>query len=288
MYALTEDGAQLWTTVDGPVGAPPLVLCHGGPGLWDYLGPVAGLLSADRRTHRFDQRGCGRSTGPEDYSIATAVADLDAVRARCGLDRWAVFGHSWGATLALAYAWAHPDRVTALVYCSGVGPGDGWRAPFRAEYERRLTPAQRARHAYLEARESRSADEETEYRILAWTPDHADRRRAAEWAAEDAAVAYPINVRANRELAAEAGGWPAQTVLARTGRLRMPALFLHGGGDPRPAANVRQLAQALPGAEFVVLDGAGHSPWREQPTMFAATVGAFLRRATGGGAGLLW
>ncbi|WP_052710912.1 alpha/beta fold hydrolase [Pseudofrankia sp. DC12] len=53
------DGTRLWTEVSG--GGPPVVLGHGGPGLWDYLAPVAALLDDVFTVIRFDQRGCGRS-----------------------------------------------------------------------------------------------------------------------------------------------------------------------------------------------------------------------------------
>jgi pimeloyl-ACP methyl ester carboxylesterase len=80
-------------------------------------GPLAGLVS----THRYDQRGCGRSSLNDDYRMDRFVADLEELREHFGYERWAVFGHSFGGTLGLAYASAHPGRVTALVYCNGVG-----------------------------------------------------------------------------------------------------------------------------------------------------------------------
>jgi proline iminopeptidase len=55
------DGAMLRLTTTG--SGDPLVLCHGGPGLWDYLGPLARLLDGGFLVHRYDQRGCGASTG---------------------------------------------------------------------------------------------------------------------------------------------------------------------------------------------------------------------------------
>ncbi|WP_281167864.1 alpha/beta fold hydrolase [Longispora albida] len=271
------DGAELWTTVEGPEGGAPVVLCHGGPGMWDYLGPVSGMLADRYRVYRFDQRGCGRSSGPGDYGLARAVADLDEVRAGLGVRRWAVFGHSWGATLALAYAWQYPDRVTRLVYCSGVGPGDAWREPFKAEFARRLTEDQRTRLAALQGLAVRSAAEEHEYRVLSWLPDYADPVRAPGWAAEEASAPYPINVAANVQLSADAATISVAEALARTAKLAMPALFVHGSEDPRPAWNVAQLAEALPGARFTVIPGAGHSPWLETPQDLAKVLRDFLQ-----------
>jgi proline iminopeptidase len=92
-----RDGTLLWIAVtDGP----PLVCCHGGPGIWDYFEPLGSLLSNRFSVIRFGQRGCGRSTGAGPFTVAQALADLDQLRSALGIDRWAVLGHSWGAELA--------------------------------------------------------------------------------------------------------------------------------------------------------------------------------------------
>lgn len=130
------DGAALWTTVSG-IG-PPVVCCHGGPGLWNYLEPLASLIDDAFTVVRFDQRGCGRSSGEGRFTIAQAVDDLDQLRAAMAVDRWGVIGHSWGAELALRYAARHPARATGVVYVGGIGAGDGFRAGYAAERDRRL------------------------------------------------------------------------------------------------------------------------------------------------------
>src|SRR5215212_3225320 len=94
-----DDGCRLWATSTGD--GPPLVLCHGGPGMWDYFGDMADLLRDTARVVRWDQRGCGRSQRQGPYSIARSVADLDVVRRHRAGPRTALLGHSWGAHLAL-------------------------------------------------------------------------------------------------------------------------------------------------------------------------------------------
>ncbi|GAB3741444.1 prolyl aminopeptidase [Silanimonas algicola] len=102
----------------GNPNGKPVVLLHGGPG--------AGCGPKMRRFHDpdhyrivlFDQRGAGRSTPHADLVDNTTqalVADIEKLRTHLGIERWQVFGGSWGSTLALAYAQAHPDRVTELV-----------------------------------------------------------------------------------------------------------------------------------------------------------------------------
>ncbi len=102
-------------------GAPdgiPAVFLHGGPGAgcepWHrrFFDPAA------YRVILPDQRGCGRSTPHAelaDNTTAHLIADLETVRRHCGIERWVVFGGSWGSTLALAYAETHPERCLALV-----------------------------------------------------------------------------------------------------------------------------------------------------------------------------
>ncbi|MET0066100.1 MAG: prolyl aminopeptidase [Candidatus Thiodiazotropha sp.] len=103
--------------VGNPDGIPALFL-HGGPG--------AGCEAYHRRFFNpqhyrlilFDQRGCGRSTPHASLDQNTTwdlVEDIERIRAALGIDRWLLFGGSWGSTLALAYAQTHPERVLALV-----------------------------------------------------------------------------------------------------------------------------------------------------------------------------
>ncbi|MDR1711121.1 MAG: prolyl aminopeptidase [Propionibacteriaceae bacterium] len=117
------DGQQLYWEECGNPDGKPAVFLHGGPG---------GGCNADQRRYfnpdkyrivLFDQRQCGRSTPhaatpAADFSVNTTwklVADIETVRADRGIDSWLVFGGSWGSALALAYAEAHPRRVSELV-----------------------------------------------------------------------------------------------------------------------------------------------------------------------------
>lgn len=112
-------GARLWLDERG--AGPPLLLCNGGPGCCDYLAPLSALIEARARVVRWEQRGCGRSSLPGPFDLATCLADMEALRRALGLERWVVGGHSWGANLALAYALAHPDRTIGLIMLAGTG-----------------------------------------------------------------------------------------------------------------------------------------------------------------------
>lgn len=275
-----DDGPRLAVRRSGRTrDLPPVVLVHGGPGLWDYLAPVAALVDDLTAVYRYDQRGCGSSDPSLDQSFDRHVTDLDKLRSALGLRRWAVVGHSFGATLALAYAWSYPDHISHLCYLSGVGVGD-WHTAYEQERARRLTDEQRDELASLENRE-RSDAEERRFRALAWVTDHGDTANAARWAMEDAESRRPINYAANRLLTAETRSWTDADVVAKARAIRCPTLVLHGERDPRPASSALELAAEIKSSTSLVVQGAGHHPWREDANAVRAALRALLVRAAG-------
>jgi len=112
------DGHRIYVEQCGNPAGIPVVVLHGGPGggcsptMRRYFDP------ADYRIILFDQRGCGRSrphASVEDNTTWHLVRDIEAIRAALAIDRWLVFGGSWGATLSLIYAQAHPDHVAQII-----------------------------------------------------------------------------------------------------------------------------------------------------------------------------
>ncbi len=117
MLRVSELHSVYWEVSGNPEGKP-VVFVHGGPG--GGTDPKQRRFF-DPRAYKivlFDQRGCGKST-PHAWLEANTtwdlVADMEALREQLGIDRWQVFGGSWGSTLALAYAQRHPQRVSELV-----------------------------------------------------------------------------------------------------------------------------------------------------------------------------
>ena len=119
---------QLYYEECGNPAGQPLVYLHGGPG--------AGISPPYRRFYDpdfyriilLDQRGCGKSTpfaSLEENTTWHLVADLERLRTHLGIERWLVFGGSWGSTLALSYALRHPQRVVGLVL-RGIYLGRHW------------------------------------------------------------------------------------------------------------------------------------------------------------------
>ena len=274
---VTANGVSMWTATQG--SGPPVVLCHGGPGLYDYLEPVAGMIGDLATVHRYDQRGCGRSEDSGPYDVATFVDDLDALRAHWGHEAWTVIGHSWGATLALLYAIRHPHRTRGLVYMSGTGIDPAWHADYRRNREARLSPAERRRLQDLERRRATVSGAEldrinAERAALLEVTEYYDPSRFDELPRYDR---FPVNYTLNSALNAEmnrieeAGRLPEQV-----SRIAVPALVLDGGADPRPRWAREQVARLTPGSRHVTIERAGHDPWVEQPEATVTAIREFL------------
>jgi len=118
MLPVSDLHTMYWEISGAHLDGIPVILLHGGPGgggqasYRRYFDPVK------YRIIQIDQRGSGQSTPHaelEDNNTQALIADIEKLREKLGIEKWIVFGGSWGSTLSLAYAIAHPDRVTALL-----------------------------------------------------------------------------------------------------------------------------------------------------------------------------
>jgi len=275
------DGHHVYWERAGTAGAKPAIFLHGGPG--------GGCAPDHRRLFDparydvllFDQRGCGRSTPHACLDANTTwhlVADIERLRTMMGVDRWLVFGGSWGSTLALAYAQAHRDRVSALVLrgiftvrkqeidwyyqhgASRIYP-DKWerfvapiaeaeRGDMVAAYRRILTGDDRARQ--IAAARAWSLWEGETIRLLP------DPSLSATHDADDFALAF---ARIENHYFVH-GGWMEDGQLIRdAGLLRdIPGVIVQGRYDMAcPAETAWDLHRAWPQARFEVVEGAGHA-----------------------------
>jgi proline iminopeptidase len=269
-----------WERV-GTRGAAPAVFLHGGPG--------AGCSPDHRRLFDparydvtlFDQRGCGRSTPAGSLEANTTwdlVRDIEVLRQLAGVERWLVFGGSWGSTLALAYAEAHPDRVSALVL-RGIfllrrdelrwyyQEGASWLFPDRweallapipedergdllAAFHRRLTGSDGAER--LAAARAWSTWEGSTITLL---PDQSLTDHFAEPAFADAFARIETHYFVH-------GAWLEEGQLLRDiGRIRViPTVIVQGRYDAAtPMRSAWDLHRAWPEADFHIVPDAGHA-----------------------------
>ena len=275
-------GHRLYLEEVGTPAGVPVVFLHGGPG--SGLTPVMRRFFDPQRYRVVlpEQRGAGRSTpvgALRDNTTWDLVDDLELIRERLGIDRWLLFGGSWGSTLALAYAETHPERVTGLIlrgiylvrrserhwmYQSGLNhlqpeewdrfvapipPGE--RADILAAYHRRLTGDDQD-----EARRCADAWMRWEAVNSSLTPD---TDLIATLTADDTALP------AARILAHYVihGGFfePETRLLDDLDRIRhLPAVIVQGRYDLCcPPVTAYDLARRWPEAALHVVAGAGHS-----------------------------
>ncbi|MDE1969203.1 MAG: prolyl aminopeptidase [Alphaproteobacteria bacterium] len=279
MLPLDGVHTMYWEQSGNPTGLPAVFL-HGGPG--------AGATPTHRRffdpaIYRivvFDQRGAGRSTPlgeTQDNTLRHLVADIERLRVHLGIERWLVFGGSWGSTLALAYAEAHPDRCSGLVLrgiflcrqseidwflygMRAVFP-EAWRnfssfipeaerSDLLAAYMRRLMdptpsvhmPAARAWSTYEGVCSTLLPSPDT---VAAFGED-----RMALGLARIEALYFRHHVIK-----------PANDLVARVGCIReVPAVIVQGRYDMVcPVISADELHRAWPEAQYVVVPDAGHS-----------------------------
>jgi len=276
------DGQRMyWEACGSPRGKPAVVL-HGGPGsgctadIRRYFNPSA------YRIVLFDQRGCGRSTphasDPRtDLGTNTTqhlLADVELLRQHLDVDRWLVFGGSWGSALGMAYAQWHPERVSGMVL-TGIATGRRAETDLLTRGLGRLFPHAWARFRNGVPVSDREGDLADAYHRLLNDPDPDVRAKAAQdWCDWETAIlpTSPPLARYERPEFRAAfarivthywrhGSWLEEGILLKqAGRLAgIPGVLVQGTLDLGNLLGTPwELAHAWPGSELILVDDAGH------------------------------
>lgn len=274
LLALPAGGAERVTGfVDVPQGriwydaqgeGPPMVLLHDGLLPSETWGLVVPALARHYRVVRYDRRFYGRSSSEtRDYSN---VDDLRRLLDQLGLAPAVLMGCSSGGGLALDFALAEPQRVSALVLVGPVVSGFGYTEHFRARGLRNLAPT------YLGRSEKEAVERWATDGYLTDARNVAARARLAELLAR-----YPFAAGGG-----DTGGTQKpEPALGRLGELAVPVLLVTGESDvPDVHAHIGAVAAAVPQAERQVIPVAGHLPQLEQPEQLATRVLDFLAPAS--------
>jgi pimeloyl-ACP methyl ester carboxylesterase len=266
-------------TVETPAGpiagsaagsGTPLLLLHGGPGLTDYMGMLDPELTGWRAI-RYQQRGMSPSATDGPFTVERNVADAIAVLDTLGVSRAVVLGHSWGGHLALHLALTAPERVAGLVSVDALGAvGDGGATDMDQGLGARLAPDKAERYAEIAARlaaPSPTEDDATEWLSLLWPGYFADTADVIPFP-PDLRMSLPVYAGTFESIA----GHMASGFTAVLAGVKVPSVFVLGAKSPMPVSQGEQTAALLPAAEVVVVPGAGHLPWHEQPGCIAAAL----------------
>jgi proline iminopeptidase len=279
LTATTE--VPLYWAAWGPAGAPRLVVLHGGPGAHhDYLLPQMLRLAERYDCLYYDQRGGGRSKYDNLVPVTwrTQVDDLARVvdELTPAGEPLHLVGYSWGGLLAMLYALHGPRRPASLTLIDPAPIARPYRQRFEAALARRQQgeAVQRLR-AELTASGLRDRDPDA-YRQRAFELSVAGYFHDPE-AARDL-TPFRVTGRVQQSVWESLGDFDLAPELAA---VRCPTLVVHGADDPIPVASSEAVAAAIPGARLVVLDGAGHVPYVEQPDALWAAVLPFLAEVVG-------
>jgi proline iminopeptidase len=289
MLDVGDGNLVYWEVCGNPEGKPALVV-HGGPGSGCSVGMRKTFDPERYRIVLFDQRNCGRSrphaSDPAaDLSTNTThhlIADMELLREHLGIDKWLLYGGSWGSTLMLAYAEAHPGRVSEMIIVAvtmtrrseidWLYRGAGRFFPEEWERFRRGVP---------------EADRDGDtfallgaYSRLMADPDPLVRKKAADdWTAwEDAVISLESNgkpgaysdrppeerlalVRICSHYFSNAAWLEEGVLLREAGRLAgIPGVLIHGRLDlSGPLITPWELAKVWPDARLVVVEDSGHT-----------------------------
>ncbi|WP_386679409.1 prolyl aminopeptidase [Loktanella sp. R86503] len=274
------DGHKVYVEQCGNPAGIPVVVLHGGPGggcspaMRRYFDP------AKYRIVLFDQRGCGRSR-PHASVVANTtwhlVADIELIRITLGIDRWIVFGGSWGATLALIYAQSHSGSVAALALRGVFLMTQGELDWFYGGGAGRFWPDLWQRFVQLVPEDERGNLVEAYHRRLFSGDMMTETKYARAWAQwENALAAIDSDGRVGESPADYArafarlenhyfyhNGWldADHQILARTDRLaRIPGVIVQGRYDMIcPPLSAYTLAQQWPLAKLTFVGRAGHA-----------------------------
>jgi pimeloyl-ACP methyl ester carboxylesterase/DNA-binding CsgD family transcriptional regulator len=269
-FCTAGDGVRLAYAVHG--SGPPLVrtatwLTHLD---FDWESPVwshwLAELGDGHTLVRYDERGCGLSDRElGDLSIETWVADLEAIVAAAGLDRFTLLGVSQGAAVALVYAARHPERLSRLVLYGGYARGRMWRGP----------EARRHADAMMSAIRAGWTDSTPTFRHLfsmLFLPDGTPEQMAWYDELQRRSTSAPTAVRL----------YEARNridVLDLASQVTTPTLVAHARDDRVvPVEEGRLLAARIPDARFVLLESANHILLPDEPAwrVFRSELRAFL------------
>jgi proline iminopeptidase len=281
-YSLAVDDIhKIYVEECGNPQGIPIVFLHGGPGSGCESWQRRFFNPAIYRIILFDQRGCGRSTPHAELTANTTwdlVSDMEQLRNHCGIERWAVFGGSWGSTLALAYAETYPQQVTGLIlrgifltrqqdidwfYQQGAGViyPDYWQ-----DYVNVIPPAERQDMVAAYYRRLTSSDPEIQLAAAkAWSIWEG---RTATLLPNNSVLHHFADPRAALSIAriechyfVNQSFFRPNQLLADAAKLNdIPGYIIHGRYDTIcPLEQAWALHQAWPQAQFRVIPGCGHS-----------------------------
>lgn len=277
------NGTRLYYQTIG--AGKPIIFLHGGPGgSHRYFLPHVQPLAGEYQLLLYDQRGSGLSDGRLDLkaiSIDQFVEDLEALRVAFGLEKVSLLGHSWGAVIALFYAFKYQAHLDKLILVDPRPVSNTFlieQGTTLRERGKRLSPQQQQALATVCQRPNGklTADERAECLQIDATLrfyDPAKARTMDTTTDENTAK----NASTIQSLITASFDRRQADIDAGLRSVRVPTLILHGDFDPIPLGACEYIQQRIAGSRLTVVKQSGHFPFVEQPDAFRDAVRAFMR-----------
>jgi len=269
----TPDVDLAYETFGSASQATPVIVANGGPGLshiYMLQNDVWTRLSHNRQIVFYDQRGTGKSkrVSPDvPFGMDAQVADMEAVRAKFGLQKFDLVGDSYGGLLAMAYAAAHPEHIEKLILSDSAAPA--WKDIVRVlpdvfpDVLEQITAREKSATG-TDAADQRIRDH---FLMLFYSEANRDAYLAGVKDLESVPQVSAAVQKATRSL----------DLTPELPKFKFPTMVITGRYDmnvtPLTAWNIYK---AIPGAKFVVFEKSGHLPSYEEPDKYVSVVDAFL------------
>lgn len=274
-------GGNVWFKRVGGGAGLPLLVVHGGPGLpHTYLRSLE-RLADEREVVYWDQLGCGKSDRPSDRELWTmqrSVAEMRSVVQGLGLNRFHIFGNSWGGMLAQQYALDVPSGAASLTISNSIAS-----IPQFAEMVARLKSGlDPATQSAIERHEAAGTTYTAEYQaaIRTWNETYLCRLRPwppellAAFAEMGTDIFETMFGPSDFRIVGTIRDWD---VFDRLAEIRLPTLILAGRFDECAPEHMWDMHQRIAGSRFELFESTAHMPFIEEPGKFDRVMRAFLR-----------
>lgn len=274
-------GGKVWFQRVGGGPGLPLLAVHGGPGLpHNYISALK-RLADEREVIFWDQLGCGNSDHPSDttlWTIERSVAEMDAVVHGLGLDRFHLFGNSWGAMLALQFMLDTSPAAASFIISNSAAS-----IPlFAANVARLKSELDAATQSAIDRHEAAGTTHSAEYQAAIRTWNETFLCRKVPWPQEledafrnmGAEIFETMFGPSDFRIVGTVKDWD---VFDRLDEIAVPTLLIAGRYDECSPEHMREMHQRIKGSRFEFFESSAHLPFIEEPERFDHVLREFLR-----------
>lgn len=276
------EGGKIWYRIDGEGDKTPVLLLHGGPGSSSfYLEPLK-ELSQDRPVIFIDQLGCGRSTRITDTTLMTIeknVEQLEQVRKALKLEKFYLYGHSWGTMLGMDYYLKYPKGIQGLIFSSPLFSTKIWTDDADTLI---ATLPEATQKAIRESERQKNYENEAYKEAMNVYYKAYVRRSDKSKSQQDTAAKFfgenVYNFMWGPSEFTATGNLLNYNRLKDLPKITVPTLLTAGEYDEARPSSVRYYTSLIPGAQFKEIPQAAHSTMMDNPKEYIGVLREFLKK----------